>query len=365
MIYWYKITPLDVLMLRDAKPFSPAERAWASSTFPPTGHAIAGALRGLLQEKAMLQLRGPFLCRDNALHFARPLNYVGTTELTPIHWLADKHPCRQMLWDETQPVPLVLAQSESEDEQDDNLTQPTFRQFLPYESVLKLLQRQRLTEADWRSAPDESAQPWSIETRSHNTLVVGTRQVKDADGYFVEKAVRLHSGWSIAVGCDQKLPDCVIRLGGEGHQAILERCDSLDQQWRTLSDLSLQNFQQGGRSLAYLVTPGVFERKTKQHMMCRAWPWEWKLAHRADDGVLLSIATEKAMPINARVRDQQNAQKSMPAPQVFAASPGTVYYLQQSAELFQAQPQLLDGRVNNAHTWRQLGYSELLWIPWQ
>ncbi|MFM7714712.1 MAG: type III-B CRISPR module-associated Cmr3 family protein, partial [Microcystis sp.] len=46
-MYWYTITPLDVLLLRDAKPFSPGERAWAGSTFPPNGHTIAGALSAL------------------------------------------------------------------------------------------------------------------------------------------------------------------------------------------------------------------------------------------------------------------------------------------------------------------------------
>ncbi|MFN5658855.1 MAG: type III-B CRISPR module-associated Cmr3 family protein, partial [Pseudanabaena sp.] len=40
-MFWYKLTPLDVLMFRDAKPFSPQERAWAGSVFPPNNHAIA------------------------------------------------------------------------------------------------------------------------------------------------------------------------------------------------------------------------------------------------------------------------------------------------------------------------------------
>ncbi|MFN9557259.1 MAG: type III-B CRISPR module-associated Cmr3 family protein, partial [Dolichospermum sp.] len=50
-MYWYKLTPLDILMLRDAKPFSPQERAWAGSIFPPNGHTIAGAFRGILGER--------------------------------------------------------------------------------------------------------------------------------------------------------------------------------------------------------------------------------------------------------------------------------------------------------------------------
>lgn len=30
-MFWYTLTPLDVLLLRDAKPFTPGERAWAGS----------------------------------------------------------------------------------------------------------------------------------------------------------------------------------------------------------------------------------------------------------------------------------------------------------------------------------------------
>lgn len=61
-MHWYTLTPLDILLFRDAKPFSPAERAWSESVFPPNGHAIAGALRGLVGSREHWQLIGPFLC---------------------------------------------------------------------------------------------------------------------------------------------------------------------------------------------------------------------------------------------------------------------------------------------------------------
>ena len=358
-MYWYKITPLDVLMFRDAKPFSPAERAWASSTFPPTGHAIAGAIRGLLQSDCKLQLTGPFFAQDETLYLPRPLNFVGTNTLTPSRWLSEVHPCHQMVWDELQPTPLVLAQGESRNiEEIEDTRTPKFRQFLPQAVVLKLVEGKELAKSDWHCADGEMPQPWTIETRSHNSLEPGTRQVKDADGYFVENAVRLHSGWSIAVGIDRVVPDGVIRLGGEGHRAILERCVGLDQQWQQLNDLSQQNFQEDGKSLAYLVTPGVFERKTGGRSMCRAWPWEWKLEHRSTDGVLVSVATEKAVAISARVRDGTTG-NSIPAPQVFAAPPGTVYYLKHPAGLFQ------DDVAVKANSWRQLGYSQFLWTKYR
>ena len=105
-MYWYTLTPLDVLLLRDAKPFSPGARAWAGSVFPPNGHAIAGALRGLLGQKADFQLTGPFLCHNQRLYFPRPLGYVGSTALMPLAW--DEHsPLHQMLWNYHQPCPLI------------------------------------------------------------------------------------------------------------------------------------------------------------------------------------------------------------------------------------------------------------------
>ncbi len=63
-MYWYTLTPLDIWLFRDAKPFTPGERAWAGSVFPPNGHTIAGALRGLLQSHHDLTLCGPFLCHN-------------------------------------------------------------------------------------------------------------------------------------------------------------------------------------------------------------------------------------------------------------------------------------------------------------
>ncbi|MUL38189.1 type III-B CRISPR module-associated Cmr3 family protein [Gloeocapsopsis dulcis] len=376
-MYWYTLTPLDVLLLRDAKPFSPGERAWAGSVFPPNGHTIAGALRGLVQSAIKLTLRGPFLSYNEQLYLPRPLNYAGTRQLTPSKWLAADHPCHQINYDQTKPVPLVLAEYISFTVKE-NPSVKEYRQYLPQTVVVKLLQSKTLTEADWQCQGKEP-QPWRVETRSHNAMTAGTRRVKEADGYFVENAIRLDDGWSLAIGVDrptheqlQRLGNAVtLRLGGEGHRVLLEYSESLNYQWQEIQILSQQNFKRKTRSLAYLITPGVFERKHDRHQaMCRASPWEWRLAYPANanqtPGALVSIATEKPLAISTRVRSQdpENA-KSIPAPQVFAAPPGSVYYLEYPQELFQDKPAKENGQPNQVHVWRQLGYSELLWIPYQ
>ena len=378
-MYWYTITPLDVLLFRDAKPFTPGERAWAGSVFPPNGHTIAGALRGLLdKQKIDVNIKGAFLCRDHQLYFPRPLNYVGNTRLTPSAWLPQNNPCHQIKWDQSKPAPLLIADVSTQRENDDESIQDENRQYLPQDLVLKLLKGKLLSDDDWKCQNGERPHPWTIETRPHNALIEGTRQVKDSDGYFVENAIRLDSDWCLAIALDEsthhqlqaKGNTLTMRLGGEGHRVILERCETLDPQWQELATQSAKNYQQAdeaikqdpkmGRSLAYLITPGVFERKQSNgQAMCRAYPWEWNLAHTANknqkQGALVSMATAKAEPISCRFRGKDDS--SVPAPQVFAAPAGSVYYLERPDKLFQ------DDETTKVHVWRQLGYSELLWIP--
>ena len=354
---WYRLIPLDVLLFRDAKPFTPGERAWAGSTFPPTGDVIAGAVRGLLGEMLDLQITGPFLCRQvenqQTLYFPRPLGFVGDRSLMPLPWL---NPENQGKFNKSAPQPLVLSFDPNQDSNDapEGVESPKYRQYLPADVVLEYLKSGRIAKTAWECACESEKQPWEIESRSHNSIEPGTRQVKDESGYFVENAVRLHPDWSIAFQVDQELPTgATMRLGGEGHRVLLERCDDLETQWQGLQDQSEINFQHNGESIAYLVTPGVFERSVNDKILCQAWPWEWKLAHTSNPnqspGDLVSVATDRWVPINGIGKAQ-----------VFAAPPGSNYYLNQSRPLYQGLPTA----PNKVKRWRQLGYSEMLWIKY-
>jgi CRISPR-associated protein Cmr3 len=358
-MFWYNIIPLDVLLFRDAKPFTPGERAWAGSVFPPNGHAIAGALRQLLGDKINFQITGPFFCyNQETLYFPRPLGFVGATPLIPLDW-HHQVSLNYGFYDRKQPCPILPLKPP------DNSAQESikFRQFLPYNVIIKYLETGQISAEDWAIKQEGEDQPWAVETRSHNALLQGTRQVKDADGYFVENAIRLKTNWSLAIGADREIhTPTTIRLGGEGHRALLQRCDDLGAQWENLQKLSKINHQKGGRSLAYLITPGVFERLHDNYQaICQSWPWEWKLAHTTNSnqksGQLVSVATDRAVPISCRM---QYENRSIPAPQVFAAPAGSIYYLNQSQILFQES----DEGTEKAKRWRQLGYSELLWISY-
>lgn len=361
---WYRLIPLDVLLFRDAKPFSPGERAWAGSTFPPTGDAIAGAVKGLLGENLELQLTGPFLCRQvqhrAILYFPRPLGFVGDRSLIPRPWLDPDYrikfePDEGIKFEKSLPQPLVTPFDPSQNSGDDDIEPPKYRQYLPADVVLEYLKLGKIAADDWLCECDSEQKPWAIENRSHNSIEPGTRQVKKESGYFVENAVRLHPDWSIAVQIDKELPTgATMRLGGEGHRVLVERCDELGEQWEGLQDESDRNFQSDGRSIGYLVTQGIFERPCSGKILCQSWPWEWKLAHTSNPnqspGDLVSVATDKSVPINGIGKAQ-----------VFAAPPGSNYYLNQPRLLYQDLPTA----PNKVKRWRQLGYSELLWIKYK
>ncbi|APB32930.1 hypothetical protein GlitD10_0616 [Gloeomargarita lithophora Alchichica-D10] len=363
---WYTLTPLDVLMFRDAKPFTPGERAWANGRFPPTGHAIAGAILAYLGERVTLRLRGPFLCFDEQLYLPRPLHLYQGEFLRPVNWLSETDSYRHFLWDYSRPIPLISGQTDSKA----SSKEKGFA-YLPQDEILHLLKGESI------NLNHGVKEPWEIEIRPHNTLKEGTRQVKENDGYFVENCVRVQPGWSLAISVEIQdsqtgefhpcnIPQSVtLRLGGEGHQVLVTPCAELQTQWQRLQEISQSNLQSNQRCLAYLVTPGVFVRKTNGISLCRAWPWEWNLAQPSNKnsrtGALVSVATDKPIPINGRTRAKNNEDLSLPAPQVFAAPPGSVYYLEYPTSLMQDNAKVND-RDNPVHRWRQLGYSEMLWL---
>ena len=403
-MYWYKLTPLDVLLFRDAKPFSPGERSWAGSVFPPPGHAIAGAIRGLLQEKVEIELTGAFLCRDDTLYFPSPLSYDEGNLLVPLDWDENHHLHGVLESDPSQPKPLVRA-SWNPREKQNNREEKQFRPYLPTEVIKAYLNTGKIEPTDWQGTKDE-IEPWIEETRSHNSIEDGTRQVQDESGYFVENTIRLQEGWGLAIGVNvigiedksKKIPEekiksqleefnsqlenldpVVLRMGGEGHQVLMQRCASLGKQWEELQaiskenrDRALQLWEQTKDSqkppeslcLAYLVTPGVFERRDKfknNLAECSPHPWEWKLSDHSNPAYpkasLVSYVTDRAIPISCRMQIEKDKSKSSrAAPQVFAAPPGTVYYLKKPETLFQ------DTAKGKIKRWRNLGYSELLWL---
>ncbi len=65
---WYSLTPIDVLMFREAKPFSPGEGSWAKGLFPPLPVTVFQAVRSAIahytRKRRDLDFIGPFLLQD-------------------------------------------------------------------------------------------------------------------------------------------------------------------------------------------------------------------------------------------------------------------------------------------------------------
>jgi CRISPR-associated protein Cmr3 len=299
------------------------------------------------------------------------LGYVGTIPLVPIDWDEESHLYEALQFDSSQPCPLVKVSWKKEalkGSDDTEKPESKYRQYLPGDVILNYLKNGQISDRDWTVQHEGEDKPWKVETRSHNAIEPGTRQVKNADGYFVENAIRLHSGWSLAIGLKQPITQtsATLRLGGEGHRVLIEPCEALKPQWESLKKQSQENFDKKERSLAYLVTPGVFERwhndaQNTNIARCRAFPWEWKLT--ANGGNLVSFATERQVSIGCRslLPEKDQPKNSVPSPQVFAAPSGSLYYLKQPEDLFQNQRDAPE----KVQRWRQLGYSELLWLSYK
>lgn len=405
-MHWYTLTPFNQRTLQDtaaqdAEAFA-ARNHWDTDSSPLlNGHMIAAALRSLLPD-AIITLRGPFLCRNNALYFPSPLNIKAAQFLVPIAWLPADVPGdadRLMLWDRRKPVPLVaIDQTPSGLNRELNCelnrelnhepnTKTPDRHFLPYSVILQQLMPRCSKDSQVQSGlKDESGeQPWTIETRWHNPTKA--RCGNGQNQASIEQTVRLKPGWKWAIALDDKTDQKLKQLGeiwlihlGEKQQPFwLEAQDEpFRQQWQTLQKQSDQNRKtaeqcltqqpEAAKVIAYLVTPGVFERKYSGVATCRNFPWEWDLAYPGDrnqpPGPLVSLVTTHPVPIHCRCLSNAGS-KDVLAVQISAVPPGSVYYLEYPAALFQDQPFLENGRPNKIHIWRQLGYSEFLWMPYQ
>jgi CRISPR-associated protein Cmr3 len=397
---WYTLTPFDSLTFQDAQLVSSGEKTWISGNFPPNGHTIAKALREVLQG-AIVTLRGPFFCREDALYFPCPFSYTQQLH-TPVTWIQEQTATgalsQLMLWDRRKPVPLMSG-SQLDDLNVNTVSEPAIelknhQQFLSYDTVLNLLKGYSLAQGnrqgdrqgdrpdDHQCASEEHPLPWSMKTQSAKALTLNSSD-SNRDG--IEQVIWLNEGWKLAVALDQtthkKLENLghrvTIYLGENRHPFWLESHNRpFSQQWQTLQVQSEQNRQAAerlmaqrskqSRSLAYLVTLGVFERKNANVSTCRNVPWEWDLAHSLDrnhkQGPLVSVATTD--PVLTRCCSLSTASgKGDLSLQVSAVAAGSVYYLEYPAALFQNQPFLKNGRSNKAHIWRQLGYSEIFWLP--
>lgn len=333
---------------------------------------------------------------------------------------------QRILWDSRKPVPLVSIDPFHCCLSYCSPALPA-RSWLSFRVMLQRLMPSSLKAEDHLLADalenslenEFGEQPWTIETQEYSVSKNNgdrhnfpAKQISEqisgqisepvlgqTSEQIIEQTIRLNSGWKFAIALDSvthhklnKLgKNLLIDLGDRSQKFWLQPQEQpFQQQWRILQEQSERNrrmaqqrlnqqseslpesfpesMPESTRVLAYLATPGVFERKYDGIVTCRSFPWEWDLAYPGDRhqprGPLVSLATTHPMPISCRCLSRGVSTKDITGFQVFAVLPGSVYYLEYAADLFQNQPFLKDGRPNKAHFWRRLGYSELFWMPY-
>jgi len=393
---WFSITPLDVLLFREAKPFSPGEGAWAKGLFPPMPITVFQAMRSLLPQRDNnkhhdLKFLGPFLYDpDGNLWFATPKDLVGI--------------CTRQQENEEEPNPdykkasdqwkkLIRLQPYESESTGGALAFSTSPMVSPdlnneficgkpapwiradvlaaYLNGQTEFQKTGFSK-DFEQQPWVRDDPWDVQILPHIHMQEGARQVRDSEGYFTEVAVRIEPGWGFVagIGHDSETDDdpfrgiqkAVVRLGGEGHRAIALQLNEAPKQWNALQPFMEQPLKEADekRSLsAYVLTPGLAQTNTENPLygLC---PYEWNdiVKGCAGDKQLLWGGVRKVW----RRRDPDNPDRESEEfgllPQRAFVPPGTVYVF---GEKRPETHQLFPSQSRQSRTFETLSYGKLLW----
>lgn len=430
----YKVEPLDVLLFREAKPFSPGEGAWAKSIFPPMPITVFQAFRSAIvcpidnnqnesetqkNYNAKLKFKGPFLLQDTPsgqiLWLPTPKDLLCVKEcnensdneqdsdksedsndwlcltcLQPLgenipEWEHITHGCGS--FDNSQLLPMVPPSpspnkglcenkpSKGKKECISGSPKPWIKasalvRYLKGESLKNPLNSShKSTSQEKQSNESEDSQgdffhddPWEVQILPHIQMQADKRQVKDEDGYFTEVSIRLHPNWSLVVECDVEIEQSVVRLGGEGHRALISPLDSLPD-WDNLKGFTEP--AKNGSTKAYLLTPGLAQTHS-QNSIYGVYPHAW-----AD--CLKSCVSDRAVLWGAK---SVFSEKPMLPQRAFVA-PGSVYifkeevnhigrvlpnhYFQADINEWQENLSNLNRELKWLETLSSLNYGLLLW----
>lgn len=381
----YVIEPPGVLLFREPKPFSPAEGSWAKGIFPPLPTTVFQALRSSIdinkdENKRRFEFIGPFLLyeepgREPELWLPTPKDLLCTNinvdnnneEEEPTKW--NRLVCLQPLdrtsemWSslgfdleffgENGLTPMIPPPASTE-ETVDNLNQRSKYEYIsgrpePWikaSALIKYLQGEKLTDAT-----DFHSNPWSLQILPHIQMEPDKRQVKAKEGYFTEVAVRLHSHWKLVAGIDVQIKDTTVRLGGEGHRALVSQLDELPI-WN-----ELQSFRKASpnSNKAYLLTPGLAQSHSTK-MIYGVFPHSWKEQ-------LLGCVSDRPIIWGGK----SVYPKTPMLPQRAFVPPGTVYRFQRDYQEFdesfkQCLHKVLPSQGGKwLQTLQSLNYGILLW----
>jgi len=166
--------------------------------------------------------------------FTFPTTWIcGPTRLVPLdqNWDAN---LPLALW--SAPACPLVKPTDTDDPQKDQIN---YRQYLPFEVIEKYLHTGEISRSDWKTEDESEIKPWTAETRSHNAIEPGTRQVKMP--MVTLSKMQFDSNrdgvWRSHLTKNLKRATPTLRMGGEGHRALFATVRSAGEQW-PLQDLS-------------------------------------------------------------------------------------------------------------------------------
>ena len=405
---WYVIEPLDILLFREAKPFSPGEGAWAKSIFPPVPTTVFQALRSLADKAQNLQFFGAFLLHHEPgrtpeifLPTPKDLLSVSIKKLDEEEEIANKGKksqkwqhltCLEPLnrqdpkWEHlgfdpehfpdhgispmVTPVLSATANNpELQNTQTEEFISGSPNSWIKAQALIKYLKGENLTYK--RNGKDFHSDPWEKQVLSHIQMAANQRQVKSENGYFTEVAVRLHKHWKLIAAVNTKLPSSTVRLGGEGHRALVYPLEDLfnnagknnkkhnfnDFQESVLQQLESFREPANTSNKAYLLTPGLAQTQPTE-MIYGVYPHYWQ-------EILAGCVSDRPLLWGGK----SPYAKTPMLPQRAYVAPGTVYRFKDSYEkLSETEKQSLQQLLPQQEVkekWLQtlysLNYGTLLW----
>lgn len=378
---WYAIAPLDVLLFREAKPFVPGEGAWAKGLFPPMPITVFQSLRSAIDpygdrtenKRRDLEFIGPFLLDEkDDLWLPTPKDLlcvcqISDSPLSP----EDNSEDANKNWNNlnrllsVEDLPQNWEYIEFSAEAVKPMVPPHLEKayicgrpqpWIKAEALIKYLEGN-----DNYCDKDFHAEPQKEQVLPHIQIESGTRQVKDEDGYFTEVAIRLKPGWKLVAAISispEQLKSNIVRLGGEGHRAMLSPIELPI--WQKLASFSSPK---EGSNFAYLLAPGLAQ--VGEEPIYGVYPpsWESKLKGVASDRAILwgGVST-----IHRRLFNSEERGKAEFAllPQRAFVPPGSVYLFKDKDNL-PAETKLLPVNDREKKSWlttfEQLNYGKLLW----
>ena len=389
---WYKLTPLDVLLFRESKPFSPGEASWAKGIFPPLPSTVFQALRTALpiynpkHPIRDLNFLGPFLMDSSQtlwLPTPKDLLAVGTKREGEDETEDDKFKDSANTWSGiTRLVPSNSLETwkHLENSQSVSAMVPPLleskeficgrpKPWIKATALCKYLQGENSFETN-----DFEDDPWEVQVLPHIDMQEGTRQVKVESGYFTEVATRIKPGWHFVAAFGKKqteneesqqdnsteLQQTVIRLGGEGHRALVTPIDT-PEEWESLGSYEQQNNES---CFAYLLTPGLAEAETGEPIY-GVYPqtWQENLAGCVSDRPLMwgGISNiQRRLPTSEPKRATEKGEVEFSLlPQRAFVPAGTVYLFENGLP---NEKQLIPTVDSSwATTFQMLNYGKLLW----